>query len=78
MYNLNSCVFYTFSLLALTRQVLTFAYNIRVRLGPEVIIIFFMLSSAKHKISNAYNYKSIKIFSYFQAKISIECYFSSS
>ena len=36
----------------------------------------FMLNSTEHKISNAHEYKSIKIFSFFQARFSQKCYFS--
>ena len=39
---------------------------------------FFMLNSVEHKILNAHKYKNIKKFSYFQAQIDGECYFSSS
>ena len=37
-----------------------------------------MLNSADHEILNAYKYKNIKKFSFFQAQISLECYFSCS
>ena len=33
--------------------------------GPEVIILFFMLSSVEHEILNAYKYKNVKKFSFF-------------
>ena len=46
--------------------------------GPEVIKLFFMLNSAEHEILNARKYKNIKKFSFFQAQISLECYFSCS
>ena len=39
---------------------------------------FFMLNSAEHEILNAYKYKTIKKFSFFQAQITLECYFSCS
>ena len=35
------------------------------------------LSCPEHEISNAFKYKDIKKFSFFQAQISLECYFSS-
>ena len=37
---------------------------------------FFMLHSAEREILNAHKYKYIKKFSFFQAQISLECYFS--
>ena len=52
-------------------------YNDQLHLGPKVIKIF-MLNSAEHGILNANEYKNIKKFSYFQAQISLERYFSSS
>ena len=39
---------------------------------------FFMLTSPQHEIVNAHNYKNIKKLSFFQAQISLECYFSCS
>ena len=45
---------------------------------PQGYKNIFMLNSAEHEISNACNYKTIKKFSYFQAQISLECYFSCS
>ena len=39
----------------------------------------FMLNSAEHEISDAHMYKNIKKkFSFFQAQISLECYFQCS
>ena len=43
--------------------------------GPEVIN-FFMLNSAEHEYLNAYQYKTIKKLSIFQAQISLQFYFS--
>ena len=37
-----------------------------------------MLNSAEHEILNALKYKNMKKFSFFQAQISLECYFSNS
>ena len=37
---------------------------------------FFMLNSAEYEILNAHKYKIIKKFSFFQAQISLQCYFS--
>ena len=39
---------------------------------------FFMLNSVEHEILNAHKYKNIKTFSFFQAQVSGECYFSCS
>ena len=39
---------------------------------------FFMLNSVEHEILNAHKYKNIKKYSFFQAKISGEGYFSCS
>ena len=39
---------------------------------------FFMLNSVEHEFSNAHKYKNIKKFSFCQAQISGECYFSCS
>ena len=39
---------------------------------------FFVLNSVEHEISNAHKYKNIKKFSFCQAQISGECYFSCS
>ena len=39
---------------------------------------FFMLSSAEHEILSAQNLKYIKKFSFFEAQINLECYFSCS
>ena len=39
---------------------------------------FFMLNSVEHEILNAHKYKHIKKFGFFQAQISLECYFSRS
>ena len=39
---------------------------------------FFVLNSVEHEISNAHKYKNIKKFSFCQARISGECYFSCS
>ena len=39
---------------------------------------FFVLNSVEHEISNAHKYKNIKKFSFCQAQISGECYFSMS
>ena len=46
--------------------------------GPEVIKLFFVLNSVEHEISNAHKYKNIKKFSFCQAQISGEGYFSCS
>ena len=37
-----------------------------------------MLNSVEHEILNAYKYKNFKKFCFFQAQISLECYFSCS
>ena len=50
---------------------------INLKAGPVVIKSFFMLNSAEHGISNAHKYKSIKKLRYFNAQISLKCYFSS-
>ena len=47
-------------------------YNIA---WPRGYKTFFMLNSIKHEILNAHKYKTIKIFSSFQAQIPLECYF---
>ena len=39
---------------------------------------FFVLNSVEHEILNAHKYKNIKKFSFFQAQISEEGYFSRS
>ena len=39
---------------------------------------FFVLNSVEHEISNAHKYKNINKFSFCQAQISGECYFSCS
>ena len=46
------------------------------RPSPEVIKLFG--NSAEHEILNAYKYKSIKKFTFFLGKISLECYFACS
>ena len=38
----------------------------------------FMLNSAEHEILNVHKYKNIKKVSFYQAQISLECYFSCS
>ena len=42
--------------------------------GPDVIKLFSC--SAEHEILNVHRCKNIKNFSFFQAQISLECYFS--
>ena len=37
---------------------------------------FFMFNTDEHDIVNAHKYEKIKKFSFFQAKISLECYLS--
>ena len=39
---------------------------------------FFMLNSVEHEILNAHKYINIKKFSFFEAQMSLECYFSCS
>ena len=46
--------------------------------GPEVIKRFFVLNSVEQEISNAHKYKNIKKFSFCQAQISGEGFFSCS
>ena len=46
--------------------------------GPEVIKLFFVLDFTEHEILNAHKYKNIKKFSFLQAQMSQECYFSCS
>ena len=46
--------------------------------GLKVIKKIFMLNSVEHEILNAHKYINMKKFSFFQAKMSIECYFSCS
>ena len=43
----------------------------KMKAGPEVIQVFFMLSSAENEILNAHKYKNINKFSFFQAQISL-------
>ena len=45
---------------------------------PRGYKTFFILNSVEHEISNAHKYKNIKKFSFFQAQISGEGYFSCS
>ena len=40
--------------------------------------LFVMLNSAEHEILNALKYKNMKNFSFFKARIILECYFSCS
>ena len=46
--------------------------------GPEVIKFFSLFNSGEHEILKANKYKNIKKFGFFQAQISLECYFSRS
>ena len=47
-----------------------------VKIRPRVYKTYFVLTSAEHEILNAHEYKNIKQFNIFQAKVSLECYFS--
>ena len=45
---------------------------------PRSYKTFSMLNSVEHEILNAHKYKNIKKFSFLQAQMSLECYFSCS
>ena len=45
---------------------------------PQGYKTFFMLNSAEHEILDAHKSNNIKKFGFFQAQISLECYFSCS
>ena len=45
---------------------------------PRGYKTFSMLNSVEHEILNAHKYKKIKKFGFFQAQLSLECYFSRS
>ena len=72
-------IFISFSLLLLFRPNLSF----NTREGDSYTRArgyktFFVLNLVEHEISNAHMYKNIKKFSFCQAQISGECYFSCS
>ena len=47
----------------------------QIKTWPGVYKTFFMVNPAEHEILNAHKYENIKKFSFFQAQISLECYF---
>ena len=52
--------------------------TVKIQIRPRVYKKVFMLNSAEHEILYAHKYKNINKFSFFQAQISLEHYFSSS
>ena len=60
---------------SIRRYVLKHAGVVVKRMWAQDYETFFMLNSAEQEILNAPKYKNIKKCSFFQAQISLECYF---